>query len=111
MSGPKVSDYELERQRQAELRRQYLEEQRRREEHRRQQEAYRTTLRRNVSQIRSLKSEVETIVNEISRNKNCKFDVQAFRQLCSKADSLIRRSITVHDGEEITAIEFARLKM
>lgn len=102
MSGPKVSDYELERRRQEELRRQYLEEQRRIEEHRRQQEEFRSSIRRNVSRIRSLKSEVQTRVREISSDANCQFDIKAFQKLCADADSLIKRSMSVHDSSDIT---------
>lgn len=103
MSGPKVSDYELERQRQEQLRQQYLAEQRRIEAHRRQQEEFRSRILQNVSKIKSLKTEVTGLVNEISRNKNCQFNVRSFKNLCEKADDLIKRNMILHDSREIAA--------
>lgn len=102
MSGPKVSEYELKRRRQEELRRQYLEEQKRIEAHRRQQEGFRDNIRYNISKIRNLKAGSLTIVNEISCDENCRFDEKEFQKLCAEADDLIRRSMAVHDRGEIS---------
>lgn len=106
MSGPKVSDYELERRRQEELRRRYLEEQRRIEAHRRQQEEFRTSIRRNVSRIETLQAEVAAIVNEIGSNPNCRFNRKEFQNLCTQAESVNKRSMKIHNRSEISAQDF-----
>jgi len=106
MSGPKVSDYELERRRQEELRRRYLEEQRRIEAHRRQQEEFRTSIRRNVARIETLQAEVAAIVNEIGSNPNCRFNRKEFQNLCSQAESVSKRSMKIHNRSEISVQDF-----
>jgi len=106
MSGPKVSDYELERRRQEELRRRYLEEQRRIEAHRRQQEEFRTSIRRNVASIETLQAEVAAIVNEIGSNPNCRFNRKEFQNLCSQAESVSKRSMKIHNRSEISVQDF-----
>lgn len=106
MSGPKVSDYELERRRQEELRRRYLEEQRRIEAHRRQQEEFRASIRRNLARIETLQAEVAAVVSEIGGNPNCRFSKKEFQNLCAQVESVNNRSMKVHDRSEISVQDF-----
>ncbi len=106
MSGPKVSSYELERRRQEELRRQYLEQQRRIEAHRRQQEEFRASIRRNIARVETLQAEVNAIVHEIGSNPNCRFNRKAFQNLCAQAESVNKHSMELHNRSELSVQDF-----
>lgn len=106
MSGPKISDYELERRRREQLRLQYLKEQERIRKYFRQQNMFKEGLQKSSKAVLQLLEKARASFEDLKKDKRCHISAEVIKQLTEQTQAAIQKCRAVHDKKEISQSEY-----